>query len=251
MLDYEPDLAELATRDKVARAIDTEMKKTGEDCVYLDITHQPKNFLQNRFPTIYQKCLSLGIDISVSPIPVVPAAHYLCGGVSTNLHGETSVNRLFALGETACTGLHGGNRLASNSLLEAVVFAEKAFIYCKNNWAEFSKGDLPELPPHSTVEQKAIDEEILINHNWDVIRRVMWNYVGIVRKRSRLLIAQRRIEDVRTEIDDILATYRWTTNMLELRNISQVASLIIKACLARQESRGLHFIIEEKGGPTE
>jgi L-aspartate oxidase len=251
MLDYEPDLAELATRDKVARAIDTEMKKTGEDCVYLDITHQPKNFLQNRFPTIYQKCLSLGIDISVSPIPVVPAAHYLCGGVSTNLHGETSVNRLFALGETACTGLHGGNRLASNSLLEAVVFAEKAIAYCENNWAIFSKGDFPELPPHSTVEQEAIDEEILINHNWDVIRRVMWNYVGIVRKRSRLLIAQRRIEDVRTEIDDILATYKWTNNMLELRNISQVASLIIKACLARQESRGLHFIIEEKGSPTE
>jgi L-aspartate oxidase len=225
MLDYEPDLVELATRDKVARAIDTEMKKTGEDCVYLDITHQPKNFLLSRFPTIYQKCLSLGIDISVSPIPVVPAAHYLCGGVSTNLHGETSVNRLFALGETACTGLHGGNRLASNSLLEAVVFAEKAFTYCENNWDRLSKNDLPAgRPSHSTVEHEAIDEEILINHNWDVIRRVMWNYVGIVRKRSRLLIAQRRIEDVRTEIDDILATYRWTANMLELRNISLVAS---------------------------
>jgi L-aspartate oxidase len=251
MLDYEPDLAELATRDKVARAIDTEMKKTGEDCVYLDITHQPKNFLQARFPTIYEKCLSLGIDMSVSPIPVVPAAHYLCGGVSTDLHGETTVKNLFALGETACTGLHGGNRLASNSLLEAVVFAEKAFKYCEINWDTFSRVTLPDLPTHSTGKQEAIDEEILINHNWDVIRRVMWNYVGIVRKRSRLLVAQYRIDDVRGEIEDIITTYKWTPNMLELRNISLVASLIIKACLARKESCGLHFIIEEKVVSTE
>jgi L-aspartate oxidase len=251
MLDYEPDLAELATRDKVARAIDTEMKKTGEDCVFLDITHQPKNFLQTRFPTIYQKCLSLGIDMSVSPIPVVPAAHYLCGGVTTNLHGETTVKSLFALGETACTGLHGGNRLASNSLLEAVVFAEKAFKHCESNWDTFLRDPLPDLPAHSIEKQEAIEEEILINHNWDVIRRVMWNYVGIVRKRSRLLVAQRRIEDVRVEIDDILNTFKWTPNMLELRNISMVASLIITACLARKESCGLHFIIEEKGVSTE
>ena len=187
----------------------------------------------------------------MSPIPVVPAAHYLCGGVSTDLHGETTVKNLFALGETACTGLHGGNRLASNSLLEAVVFAEKAFKYCEINWDTFSRVTLHDLPTHSTVKQEAIDEEILINHNWDVIRRVMWNYVGIVRKRSRLLVAQYRIDDVRGEIEDIFTTYKWTPNMLELRNISLVASLIIKACLARQESCGLHFIIKEKVVSTE
>lgn len=251
MVDYEPELAELATRDKVARAIDTEMKKTGEDCVYLDITHQPKNFLQTRFPTIYQKCLSLGIDMSAAPIPVVPAAHYLCGGVSTNIHGETTVRNLFALGETACTGLHGGNRLASNSLLEALVFAEKAFEYCASNRDVFLNAPLPDLLPHSTRQRETIDEEILINHNWDIIRRVMWNYVGIVRKRSHLLVAQRRIEDVRIEIDDFLETYKWTNNMLELRNISLVASLITKACLARKKSCGLHYIIEEKMSPAE
>lgn len=243
MSSYEPKNMELATRDKVARAIDTELKRTGADCVYLDISHKEKEFLQERFPTIYQKCLSLGIDISKKPIPVVPAAHYLCGGVVVDIHGRTSVDNLFALGETSCTGLHGGNRLASNSLLEAVVYAENVYNYCENNWNLYKKEKKYKKNIQKHTPKKKIDEEILINHNWDVIRRVMWNYVGIVRKESRLKLAQRRISEVRAEIDEIVEKYKITPNMLELRNISLVASLIIEATLARKESKGLHYII--------
>ncbi len=241
---YEPERMELATRDKVARAIDTEMKRTGCDCVYLDISSKKREFLQERFPTIFQKCLSLGIDISEQPIPVVPAAHYLCGGVSVDMHGRTTVENLFALGETSCTGLHGGNRLASNSLLEAVVYAENVFRYCENNWDLIRKEENTRDYPYPNNDKEQIDEEIIINHNWDIIRRVMWNYVGIVRKESRLIIARKRIADVRTEIDEIVNKFRITHNMLELRNISLVASLIIDASLARKESRGLHYIID-------
>lgn len=242
---YEPDDMELATRDKVARAIDKEMKTTGADCVYLDISHKDGEFIKKRFPTIYEKCSSLGIDITTTAIPVVPAAHYLCGGVKTDIHGRTTIQNLFALGETACTGLHGGNRLASNSLLEAIVFAENAFSYCRNNWKSISvlKAEKLVAEVEDTNKEK-IDEEILINHNWDVIRRIMWNYVGIVRKSSRLLVAQDRITAVRKEIDHIVNKYQLTPNMLELRNISLVASLIIEASLRRKESRGLHYIIE-------
>lgn len=243
---YEPEEMELATRDKVARAIDKEMKTTGADCVYLDISHKNGEFIRKRFPTIYQKCLSLGIDITREPIPVVPAAHYLCGGVKTDQHGRTTIENLFALGETACTGLHGGNRLASNSLLEAIVFAENAYLWCVNNRSELFNVETGEDTLPGGVEQtkEKIDEEILINHNWDIIRRIMWNYVGIVRKTSRLLIARDRIMEVRREIDQIIETYQLTTNMLELRNISLVASLIIEASLQRKESKGLHYIIE-------
>ncbi len=243
MAKYEPEKMELSTRDKVARAIDKEMKITGVDCVYLDISHKESEFIRRRFPNIYQKCFSLGIDITRDPIPVVPAAHYLCGGVKTDAWGRTSVESLFALGETACTGLHGGNRLASNSLLEAIVYAENAFQYCRNNLAwkdlktSFSYYEEPS-------QKKKIDEEILINHNWDIIRRTMWNYVGIVRKASRLVIAKERIASVRREIDDIMSEFQLTPNMLELRNISLVASLIIDAALQRKESRGLHYIID-------
>ena len=244
MEKYEPEQMELATRDKVARAIDTEMKRSGADCVYLDISHKKKGFLQERFPTIFQKCLSLGLDISKQPIPVVPAAHYLCGGVVTDTSGRTTVNNLFALGETSCTGLHGGNRLASNSLLEAVVFAENVFRYCEKNWDSIKKQSLAGYSDLKNNGKEQIDEEILINHNWDIIRRVMWNYVGIVRKESRLLIAKQRIVEVRKEIDEIVGKYKITPNMLELRNISLVASLIIDASLARKESKGLHFIID-------
>jgi len=245
MSSYEPKQMELATRDKVARAIDTELKRTGADCVYLDISHKKKEFLQERFPTIYQKCLSLGIDISEKPIPVVPAAHYLCGGVVVDIHGRTSVDNLFALGETSCTGLHGGNRLASNSLLEAVVYAENVYKYCENNWNLYKKEQKHKKSIVKQTPKKKIDEEILINHNWDVIRRVMWNYVGIVRKESRLILAQRRISEVRAEIDEIVVKHKITPNMLELRNISLVASLIIEATLARKESKGLHYIINK------
>jgi L-aspartate oxidase len=243
MWKYEPEKLDLATRDKVARAIDKEMKTTGVDCVYLDISHKDSDFVRERFPNIYAKCLSLGIDITKDPIPVVPAAHYLCGGVKTDIWGRTTVKNLFALGETSCTGLHGGNRLASNSLLEAIVYAENAYQYCRKNsaWREEENHEL--ILSNEELKEK-IDEEILINHNWDIIRRTMWNYVGIVRKTSRLLVAKERIADVRREIDEIINKYQLTTNMLELRNISLVASLIIDAALHRKESRGLHYILD-------
>ncbi len=248
MAKYEPHKMELATRDKVARAIDKEMKTTGADCVYLDISHKDGRFLQERFPNIYTKCLSFGIDITKNAIPVVPAAHYLCGGVRTDIWGRTTVDNLFALGETACTGLHGGNRLASNSLLEAIVYAENAYQCCRENqqWRDLEyRADTFE----KTVRKERIDEEILINHNWDVIRRTMWNYVGIVRKNSRLMVAKERIADVRQEIEDIMVKYQLSTNMLELRNISLVASLIIEAALARKESIGLHYILDSHESP--
>ncbi len=244
MRAYEPEQLELATRDKVARAIDQELKKTGADCVYLDISHADSNFLKNRFPAIYHRCKSLGIDITREPIPVVPAAHYLCGGVLTDQFGKTSVENLFTLGETACTGLHGGNRLASNSLLEALVFAENAYCYCKENWEEIK---LIKCNGNEKLEKgrgETLDEEIVVNHNWDVIRRIMWDYVGIVRKKSRLEIAKQKIEVLKGEIEEILETYRITPNMLELSNITLVASLIIEASLKREESRGLHYILD-------
>ncbi len=244
MEKYEKEEMELATRDKVARAIDKEMKKTGADCVYLDITHKKREFLEKRFPTIYERCKSLGLDIAKKPIPVVPAAHYLCGGVVTDINGRTTVKNLLALGETACTGLHGGNRLASNSLLEAVVFADKAFCYCQKNWKNLKEKKSIKVRMDKIPQKSKIDEEILINHNWDIIRRVMWNYVGIVRKESRLLLAKQRIAEVQKEIEIIFRTYKVTYNMLELRNISLVASLIIEASLKRKKSVGLHCLLD-------
>jgi L-aspartate oxidase len=241
---YYPVQLELATRDKVARAIDEEMKKTGADCVYLDVSHCDAEFLKTRFPAIYTKCQSLGIDITKTPIPVVPAAHYLCGGVLTDTFGRTRVRNLFTLGETACTGLHGGNRLASNSLLEALVFSDRAYKYCVKNWADIAKVKLGGERKWRKKEYREIDEEIVINHNWDIIRRIMWNYVGIVRKKSRLEIAKKRIEELKREIDEIVSNHRVTPNMLELRNIALIASLIIDASLKRKESRGLHYILD-------
>jgi L-aspartate oxidase len=245
MEKYCPEEMELATRDKVARAIDEEMKKTGADCVYLDVSHNDSQFLINRFPAIHAKCQSLGMDITKTPIPVVPAAHYLCGGVLTDTYGRTKgVKDLFTLGETACTGLHGGNRLASNSLLEALVFSDRAYEYCEKNWSKYASADTMESKIWRKVRPKEIDEEIVINHNWDVIRRIMWNYVGIVRKKSRLEAAETKIEELKKEIDEIVDNYKVTPNMLELRNIALVASLIIKASLKRKESRGLHYILD-------
>lgn len=188
--------------------------------------------------------MSLGIDIARTPIPVVPAAHYLCGGVVTDMHGRTNIDGLFALGETSCTGLHGGNRLASNSLLEAVVYAENVFRYCAENWQSIANLTNATHNRHENNCKETIDEEILINHNWDVIRRVMWNYVGIVRKESRLMVARQRIDEVQKEINDIVGKFHNTPNMLELRNISLVASLIIEASLARKESIGLHYVLD-------
>ena len=191
------------------------------------------------------KCQSLGIDITKTPIPVVPAAHYLCGGVLTDTYGRTNgVKDLFTLGETACTGLHGGNRLASNSLLEALVFSDRAYEYCEKNWSKYAGADTMESKIWRKVRPNEIDEEIVINHNWDVIRRIMWNYVGIVRKKSRLEAAERKIEELKKEIDEIVDNHKVTPNMLELRNIALVASLIIKASLKRTESRGLHYILD-------
>lgn len=244
MQKYDPDRMELATRDTVARAIDKEMKETGKNCVYLDITHKKPEFIRERFPGIYAKCLEYGIDITQDQIPVVPAAHYQCGGVVTDLWGNTSINGLMALGESACTGLHGANRLASNSLLEAVVYAHRAFLYCEKQLENIKLKKFPQVDEWKAGTAKMLDEEILVNHNWDQIRRIMWNYVGIVRREKRLLLAQQRIKEIQQEIEQHYRDYYVTTNMVELRNIAQVASLIISASLQRKESRGLHFILD-------
>jgi len=235
---------DLATRDTVARAIDSEMKASGDDCVYLDITHQPAEFLRNRFPTIYQKCLSLGIDMTKVPIPVVPAAHYMCGGVVTDQWGRSNIEGLFAFGETACTGLHGGNRLASNSLLEAVVFAHQAFLECEREWPELREAALPEVAEWSAGEAQRIEENVLVSHNWDQIRRLMWNYVGIVRTEKRLALVQERLRVIAGEVNQHYRDYILTPDLIELRNIAQVAELIVRCACIRKESRGLHYLVD-------
>lgn len=242
---------ELATRDTVARAIDHEMKERGIDCVYLDITSKGTGFLEKRFPNIYTKCRSLGIDISREPIPVVPAAHYMCGGVITDSWGRTSIQGLFALGETACTGLHGGNRLASNSLLEAVVYSENAFQFCESHWQEIKRSQFYQVDEWMAGRAGPLSEEILINHNWDLIRRTMWNYVGIVRSTKRLELAKKRMIDIAMEIEQHYRDYYVTQNMVELRNITWVAMMIIHAALKREESRGLHYVIDYPEMKTE
>ena len=235
---------ELATRDTVAWAIDQEMKESGADCVFLDITHKDKEFVKKRFPTIYGRCLQYGIDITSERIPVVPAAHYMCGGVETDTWGRTSLDGLLALGETACTGLHGGNRLASNSLLEAVVYAERAAQYCVEHWETMSQRVFPPIEPWKSGEAKLLNEEILIHHNWDLIRRIMWNYVGIVRTVKRLQLAKKHMEGIFQEIEQHYRDYFVTPNMIELRNIALVSLLIIQSALTRKESRGLHYLVD-------
>jgi L-aspartate oxidase len=229
--------AELAPRDVVARAIDFEMKKRGLDYVDLDISHQPPEFLKEHFPTIYSRCLELGIDITKQPIPVVPAAHYTCGGIVTDMCGRTDLPGLYAVGETAYTGLHGANRLASNSLLECLVLGRAAAQHIEQQPKPKS---LP-LPAWDESRVTDADEEVVIAHNWDELRRFMWNYVGIVRTTKRLERAQHRIGLLREEIYEYYSHFRITRDLLELRNLVDVASMIVDSALSRRESRGLHF----------
>ena len=229
--------AELAPRDVVARAIDFEMKKRGLDCVYLDISHKPASFLAEHFPNIMARCLELGIDITREPIPVVPAAHYTCGGIVTDLHARTSITGLYAAGEATCSGLHGANRLASNSLLECLVFSEAA----ANDIRAQGAVELPELPEWDASRVSDPDEEIVISHNWDELRRFMWGYVGIVRTTKRLQRAQHRIRLLTREIEEFYSNFRVSHDLIELRNLVTTADLIVRCALKRHESRGLHF----------
>lgn len=231
------DREELAPRDVVARAIDFEMKKRGLDYVDLDISHQPPEFLKEHFPTIYARCLEFGIDITKQPIPVVPAAHYTCGGIVTDLCGRTDIQGLYAVGETAYTGLHGANRLASNSLLECLVLGRAAAQHIEQQPKQKSIA----LPAWDESRVTDADEEVVIAHNWDELRRFMWNYVSIVRTTKRLERAQHRIRLLREEIDEYYRHFRITRDLLELRNLVDVASLIVSSALLRRESRGLHF----------
>ena len=241
MPDFDPR-GELAPRDVVARAIDHEMKRLGADCMYLDISHKPEAFIRQHFPMIYEKLLGLGIDLTKEPVPIVPAAHYTCGGVMVDDAGRTDVDGLYAIGEVSYTGLHGANRMASNSLLECLVYGWSA--------AEDIAGRLPAVPDTATLpawdesQVEDPDERVIIQHNWHELRLLMWDYVGIVRTSKRLERALRRIQMLQQEIDEYYANFRVSNNLLELRNLVQVAELIVRCAMARKESRGLHYTLD-------
>jgi len=234
--------AELAPRDIVARAIDHEMKRLGYDHVLLDISHKSAAFIHEHFPTVQQRCLELGIDISREPIPVVPAAHYTCGGIRIDLHGRSDIENLYAVGESSCTGLHGANRMASNSLLECLVFASTAAADIDARLAATPMP--PELPEWDESQVTDSDEEVVVSHNWDELRRFMWDYVGIVRTNKRLERARRRVGLLQREIQEYYGNFRVTNDLLELRNLVQVAELIIRSAQLRKESRGLHYTLD-------
>jgi L-aspartate oxidase len=233
---------ELAPRDIVARAIDHEMKRLGCDCLYLDIRHKGETFIKEHFPTIYERCLELGIDITKEPIPVVPAAHYSCGGIVTTISGLTDIPNLYAIGESSFTGLHGANRMASNSLLECMVFAIAA--------AEQINKDRPHpqedllIPNWDESQVTNSDEDVVISHNWDELRRFMWDYVGIVRTDKRLQRARRRVQLLHQEVAEYYSNYKVSNDLLELRNLITIADLIIQSAIRRKESRGLHYTLD-------
>jgi L-aspartate oxidase len=241
MLQYD-ERAELAPRDVVAKAIDYEMKRLGTDCVYLDISHKEPDFIKQHFPNIYDKCLSIGLDMTQQPIPVVPAAHYTCGGVVTDMQAKTSIQNLYAIGEVAYTGLHGANRMASNSLLECLVFAFSACLDINANIEQSSFAS--NLQPWDTSRVTNSDEQIVVHHNWHELRSLMWDYVGIVRSNKRLSRAKRRIQMLTQEIHEYYSNFVVTNDLLELRNLVLIADLIVESAIRRKESRGLHYNLD-------
>ena len=248
MPKFHPD-AELAPRDIVARAIDHEMKQTGSDNLYLDVSHKDADFLKTHFPTVYQRCLEFGIDITRQPIPVVPAAHYTCGGVVVDTSGRTDLDNLYAIGETACTGLHGANRMASNSLLECLVYAQASAADISTKLHQVEPPSIASAWDESQVTDS--DEDVVISHNWDELRRFMWDYVGIVRTDKRLQRALHRAELLQEEIREYYSNYKVSRDLLELRNLAMVAELMIRCAISRRESRGLHYTLDYPNASSE
>ncbi|ANI81828.1 L-aspartate oxidase [Kosakonia oryzae] len=252
MPDFDPR-GELAPRDVVARAIDHEMKRLGVDCMYLDISHKPAEFIRHHFPMIYEKLLGLGIDLTKEPVPIVPAAHYTCGGVMVDDRGRSDVDGLYAIGEVSYTGLHGANRMASNSLLECLVYGWSAAEDIARRMPHVHA--IPALPAWDESRVDDADERVILQHNWHELRLFMWDYVGIVRTTKRLERAMRRITLLQQEIDEYYANFRVSNNLLELRNLVQVAELIVRCAMQRKESRGLHYTLDypeqlAESGPT-